>query len=381
MRVVPSALAGRAAGWLPGRRALSPARSDEGVGADVRPLLPTGGALSREQWRRRHAVIVRLLAAHVPALLLLGLASGFTVRHVGVELLLPVLAVVVACQERLAEVTRASAAALGLSTCSAFLVHLTRGSSESHFHFFVVVSVVAFYEQWAVLGLSVGFVLVHHLGLSVLDPSLVYQQQYARHHWVAVSLLHALALGAQCVVALVHWRAHERSLSAERVLARRLRQQESRAQEVLHRAQVDALAADVAHGVNTPVQYVMDNARYLGEALRDHVALVARTRAVLDELAPEHRQGALGELLALHEQHAEDWEGEGLQEAVTDCLDGLGEVSHLVLALQETVACPELPRQRTGSDTPDTTTAPTPCGQGTGAAGGAARPGTSRRAP
>lgn len=347
-------MADRAAGWLPGRRGTSPPTTGD---ASARQLLPTGGALSPDQWRRRHLVIVRLLAGHVPALLLLGLASGFTVRHLGVELLLPVLAVLVASQERLAEVTRASAAALGLFTCSAFLVHLTHGSSESHFHFFVMVSVVAFYEQWAVLGLSAGFVLVHHLGLSVLDPSLVYEQQYAREHWVAVGLLHALALGAQCVVALVHWRAHERSLSGERALALLLREQEVRAQEALHRAQVDALAADVAHGVNTPVQYVMDNARFLGEALRDHVSLVARTRAALDALAPEHCQGALGEVRALHVQHAEDWEGEGLQEAVTDCLAGLEEVSHLVRALQETAARPSLPRQRPSEDT---TTAPAP---------------------
>lgn len=309
----------------------------EDVGTGVLQLLPSGGALGRRQWDKRHAVIVRLLALHVPALLLLGLSTGASRVHLLPELLVPATAVLVARRVRLSATVRAGAVALGLFSCSAMLVHLTGGSAESHFHFFVMVSVVAFYEHWVVLGLTAAFALVHHVGLSLVDPRLVYGQRYA-DDWVVTSLLHALALAAQCAVALAHWRAHEKSLAAERRMARQLLQREAALQEAVRRAAVDALAADVAHGVNTPVQYATDNARYLGEAVLELLALVAQTRATLDGLPAEQCEAGLQELRELHRRHDDDWDGDGLRDALGDCLAGLGEVSQLVLSLQGVAA-------------------------------------------
>src|SRR5438067_548020 len=50
----------------------------------------------------------------------------------------------------------------GLLTCSATLVHIMHGEIEAHFHFFVMVAVLALYEDWAPFLASFGYVLVHH---------------------------------------------------------------------------------------------------------------------------------------------------------------------------------------------------------------------------
>ena len=49
-------------------------------------------------------------------------------------------------------------ASLGLLTSSAFIVHLSNGNIEAHFHFFVVISVVTLYQDWVPFLLAIGMV-------------------------------------------------------------------------------------------------------------------------------------------------------------------------------------------------------------------------------
>lgn len=311
----------------------------------VLDLLPSGATLDRRQWRKRHAVVRRLLEAHLPALLVLCLVLGQRPEHLLPELAVPAAAALAGRWSRLPETTRALAVALGLASCSAVLVHTAEGRIEAHFHFFVVVSVVAFYESWLVLGATVAFVVLHHLVLGAVDPRLVYGRTDPGAVWQWF-LVHAVAIAAQCGVALAHWRSHERALAGERRLGRRLLQREAALQEAARQAEVLALAADVAHRVNTPVQYAADNARYLGEAVVELSELVALTRATLEALPCEETGVELRLLRERHREHAADWTGE-VQAALGDCLAGLGEVSHLVVALQDVAGpAPVAPQPR-----------------------------------
>ena len=47
-------------------------------------------------------------------------------------------------------------------TSSALVVHLSDGLIEAHFHFFVMVAVVALYQSWQPYLLALAFVVVHH---------------------------------------------------------------------------------------------------------------------------------------------------------------------------------------------------------------------------
>ena len=55
---------------------------------------------------------------------------------------------------------RASLATLALVMSSAIMVHLSGGTIEMHFHFFVVVAVVALYQSWMPFLMAIGFVLL-----------------------------------------------------------------------------------------------------------------------------------------------------------------------------------------------------------------------------
>ena len=67
---------------------------------------------------------------------------------------------------------RAVAVCVGLLTSSAVVVHLMNGAIEGHFHFFVMVSVLALYEEWFPYLLAFAFVLGHHGLMGAVEPGL-----------------------------------------------------------------------------------------------------------------------------------------------------------------------------------------------------------------
>ena len=61
--------------------------------------------------------------------------------------------------------------AFGALYCSAALVDFSGGATEAHFSFFVMVAMLAAYEEWVPYLLALVFVILHHGLLGVLDPS------------------------------------------------------------------------------------------------------------------------------------------------------------------------------------------------------------------
>src|SRR5688500_18661370 len=127
----------------------SMARSDAGPTADqggMRRLLgrlPRGRTLPPEVWSARPRLMVGLVWLHVPALLAFGLARGFDVGHTLLDVLPIALMGAIAVSGRLSTALRTAAVSLGLLTSSAVLVHLWGGVIEAHFHFFVMVTILA----------------------------------------------------------------------------------------------------------------------------------------------------------------------------------------------------------------------------------------------
>ncbi|MEO7429723.1 MAG: hypothetical protein ABIY48_10145, partial [Acidimicrobiales bacterium] len=107
-----------------------------------RRFLPEGRALPTDVWQRRHNVIITLLWLHVLGVACFGLARGYNAVHSLLEASLvgglAILASWAGAKPRL----RTVAATLSLLTASAVLVHLSGGSTEMHFHFFVMIGVI-----------------------------------------------------------------------------------------------------------------------------------------------------------------------------------------------------------------------------------------------
>ena len=136
----------------------------------LRTWLPTGGTLPEEVWRARHRGILLLLGLHVPALLVFALLKGESLPHSVVEasaVAFPAMAAVLAHRNRRVSTVFAS---LGLVTASAVLVHLSGGTIEAHFHFFIMVGVVVLYQDWWPFLVAIAFVTLHHGIAGALAP-------------------------------------------------------------------------------------------------------------------------------------------------------------------------------------------------------------------
>lgn len=171
--------------------------------------LPTGRTLPDTDWARRHRWVVVLLALHAVGLPLLAIARGHDVRDsllqgAGIALL-----ALAASWGRLPRGARSALGAIGLVICSSVLVDISGGAIEAHFHFFVMVPVVAMYEDWSPFGLAVAYVLFEHGVVGTLSPHSVFSHQGAHEDpwlWAAV---HAGFFAAACIGALVNWRFAE----------------------------------------------------------------------------------------------------------------------------------------------------------------------------
>ena len=137
-------------------------------------LLPRGRTLPESAWRRRHRALLWILWGHVVFLPAFSLYRGMSV---GTSLgwTAPIaLAGIVGELPRASRRLRSSAVVLGLLTASAVLVGAWNGQIEAHFHFFVMIAIVALYEDWMPFGLAIAFVVLEHGVLGAISPRLVY---------------------------------------------------------------------------------------------------------------------------------------------------------------------------------------------------------------
>ncbi|WP_432483057.1 putative bifunctional diguanylate cyclase/phosphodiesterase [Kineococcus esterisolvens] len=172
-------------------------------------LLPEGRRLPAGVWGPRHRAILALAAAQALAMFPLGLALDHRPGHVLPLVALAVLPLAAALPRRWSRAVRSAAATASLFATSAVLVDLTGGLIEAHFHFFVMVGVVALYQDWVPFGVGLGIVVLHHGVLGTFFPHSVYAHHDAVAHPWRWTLLHAgFVLAASCAH-LASWRLNE----------------------------------------------------------------------------------------------------------------------------------------------------------------------------
>ena len=227
--------------------------------AKVRHILPKGQALPDRVWRTRHTGVIVLLWAHALVIPVYAVVRGFSPMHTVLETAVVPLSAALAMWPGTSRRVRTALASLGLLTCSAVLVHLSGGLIEMHFHFFVMVAVVALYQDWVPFLAAVGYVFVHHGLMGAIDPDSVFAHVAGRNDpwtWAGIHALFILGISAAC---LVTWRLNESTLDERRRAEDRLRE-ESRIVEALHQVG-NTLAADL--DTKRVVQAVTDAATEL----------------------------------------------------------------------------------------------------------------------
>jgi two-component system, sensor histidine kinase and response regulator len=253
----------------------------------LRRLLPAGGSLPPEDWRRRHAGIMALLWVNVAAIPVYSLAEGtwrpLSALDSGVAL--GVLAAL-GSAPRLSPKLRTVFASLGLLSAAAFLVSASGGLIESHFYFFVIIIVLTLYEDWVPFLLAVAFVLIHHGVLGTLEPHSVFDRAEAWNAPWKWAGIHALYVAAAGIAALAAWRLNED-------VRGQLRVAHDRAVEASRGK--SEFVANMSHEIRTPLNGVIG----MAELLRD------------TELDPVQREY----VAALHTS------GEALLAVINDVLD------------------------------------------------------------
>jgi diguanylate cyclase (GGDEF)-like protein len=175
----------------------------------LRDRLPQGGELPVDEWARRHRSLTYLLWASAAILAIFSYVAGYSAVHIVLHFAALVPLALAAASSGLPQKARTVACSIGLLTVSALGVHSAGGVIEAHFAFFVVVVLLMVYEDWTVFALAVGYVLVHHGLLGMIDASQVFHNpdQYA-HPWKWATI-HAIFVAAAGVAGIITWRLNE----------------------------------------------------------------------------------------------------------------------------------------------------------------------------
>jgi diguanylate cyclase (GGDEF)-like protein/PAS domain S-box-containing protein len=172
----------------------------------LRDALPRGQTLSPAEWEARHRAMLWILWAHVIFLPIFSLARGWSVA-VSFGSTLPVaVAGIAGTLKAPGRRARSVAVALGLLTASAVLVHAWNGRIEAHFHYFVMIAILALYEDWLPFGLAVIYVVVEHGVMGLVAPGSVYD--HGGNPWVW-ALIHGVFVLAAATAGVVTWRLNE----------------------------------------------------------------------------------------------------------------------------------------------------------------------------
>ena len=176
----------------------------------VRRLLPRGDLASAETLASRQRVVTWILWAHVVALFAFGVVRGAPTAHLVGEIGVLVALIVASAQSTILSPTvRATISSIALMVCSALLVHLSGGAIEAHFHFFVMVTVIALYQHWVPFIVAIAFVALHHGVVGVLAPEIVYDHRAAYTAPVLWALIHAGFVLAASAAQVAFWRMAE----------------------------------------------------------------------------------------------------------------------------------------------------------------------------
>ena len=178
----------------------------------LRRLIPPGRLLPDDVWAARHRIVLAVLWAHVPAVTLFALVVGESPRSALLESAVVAAAAGVASSGIFGRTIRSVAASFGLLSASAIFVYLSGGYIELHFHFFVMVALMAIYQEWVPFLMAIAYVVFHHGVLGVLAPEHVFNHHAGHENPLFWAAVHGGFILALSVVCLLSWSYAQRAL-------------------------------------------------------------------------------------------------------------------------------------------------------------------------
>jgi signal transduction histidine kinase len=192
----------------PARRDKATKGSKKGPIATFRDALPRGNTLDDEAFRTRHRFLSWILGLHLPSLFAFGVWQGYGIEHSVVEIAVPAACLLFG---QLAQNRRVAAffVTAGLVFCSTVLVHLSGGTIEAHFHFFILIGLIALYQDWVPFVWNVVFTVLSHGAGTLIASDLMFNHDAAQTRPWTWAFIHGVAVLAACVGEVVFWRHTE----------------------------------------------------------------------------------------------------------------------------------------------------------------------------
>ena len=276
------------------------------MGARILDRLPRQH-LDEQTFSARHRVLLGLLGAHIPLLGAVGMIQGVATSHVVAELAL-ITVLWSAARWFPGQLARSNAAAAGLLSSSAVLVHFTDGRIDSHFHFFVVLAFVALYQDWRPYAVALVFVVGHHLTMGLTLPEFVFDTMGPGDNPLPTVVLHALYVVGAVVAQMLLWKVvadaqataeqrvatiaearHRDALAEQEAQAASLASQAALAQRLGQELARITAAAEVVLGRVAEVDTVTRSVLAQGESVQGETADAVRRVGDLHDAAAQAR--------------------------------------------------------------------------------------------
>jgi diguanylate cyclase (GGDEF)-like protein len=172
-------------------------------------FLPEGRRLSDEVWAQRHRALTGLLLAHIPVLYVYALLRDYGALDSLFQVGILVVPAGIATVGRLSRNVRSSSTSIGLVIGASILVHLSGGSIEAHFQFFVILAFLTLYQAWLPFLFALGYVVLEHGVLGALYPHAVYSDPSAIAHPWRYAAIHGGFVLAASFANVLAWRLTE----------------------------------------------------------------------------------------------------------------------------------------------------------------------------
>jgi signal transduction histidine kinase len=261
--------------------------------------LPRGSALDEAVWHKRHRFLLIILALHMPVILGFGLFLGHPLLT-ALSATIPVAGcVLIGATAQKRRVASFFVTAGLVYTAVAFTV-LSHGTIEAHFHFFVIIGLIALYQDWVPFMWNIVLTVFSHGLGSAWQSELIFNHPAAQQNPWLWTVIHGSAVVAACIGVVVFWRETENAQQQTLSLAKKLADQ-----EIIQRKFTSELLVNLARRNQSMLYRQLDIINQLEEKENDPDALGELFR--LDHLATRIRRNAESLLVLSGEEPTRVW--------------------------------------------------------------------------
>lgn len=213
--------------------------------------------------------------------------------------------------------------AAGQMLTSALLIHVTGGRIETHFHIFGSLALLGFYRDEKIFPTAMAVTAFDHFVRGYYFPVSIFGEAYASP-WRAVE--HAAWVVFE--TSFLWWSCRASNSDIREVARHRAMEMQTRQAQKLE--SIGQLAAGIAHEINTPIQFVGDNIRFIRQEFSGLKALLA-----FDTSANQDHEATVKQLASLLESLDAGYLSQEIPVALDQSLEGIARISKIVSAMKE----------------------------------------------